>query len=71
VVPPQLTTPSRNPRFDIARDATGFNLTPFRRMKELLEIGGAAAISQILRIRRLLNRLDPQLFSASTDAPAA
>ena len=52
----------------IEPDVTGFDLTEFMRAKELAAIGEAAALEQVPKIRRLLNRLDPQLFSPIGDA---
>ena len=52
----------------IEPDVTGFDLTEFMRAKELAAIGEAAALEQIPKIRRLLARLDPQLFSPTADA---
>jgi predicted acylesterase/phospholipase RssA len=53
----------------IEPDVTGFDLTEFMRAKELAAIGEAAALEQVPKIRRLLARLDPQLFRPSGDAP--
>ena len=55
----------------IEPDVTGFDLTEFVRAKEFAAIGEAAARQQIPRIQQLLTRLDPQLFPALADAPAA
>jgi predicted acylesterase/phospholipase RssA/CRP-like cAMP-binding protein len=49
----------------IEPDVTGFDLTEFMRAQELAAIGEAATLEQIPTIRRLLNRLDPQLFSVA------
>jgi predicted acylesterase/phospholipase RssA/CRP-like cAMP-binding protein len=46
----------------IAPDVTGIDPTEFMRATELAAIGEAAALEQIPNIKRLLNRLDPQLF---------
>jgi predicted acylesterase/phospholipase RssA len=46
----------------IAPDVTGIDPTEFMRAKELAAIGEAAALEQIPNIKRLLSRLDPQLF---------
>ena len=43
-------------------DVTGFDATEFVRATELAEVGEAAALEQIPKIRQLLARLDPQLF---------
>ena len=48
----------------IAPDVRGFDLTEFVRAKELAAIGEAAALQEIPKIRQLLARLDPQLFTA-------
>jgi len=48
----------------IAPDVRGFDLTEFVRTKELAAIGEAAALQEIPKIRQLLARLDPQLFTA-------
>ncbi len=47
----------------IEPDVTAFDLTEFMRAKELAAIGEAATLEQVPKIRRLLARLDPQLFS--------
>jgi predicted acylesterase/phospholipase RssA/CRP-like cAMP-binding protein len=52
----------------IEPDVTGFELTEFMKAKELAAIGEAAALEQVPKIRRLLARLDPQLFSPNADA---
>jgi predicted acylesterase/phospholipase RssA/CRP-like cAMP-binding protein len=54
----------------IAPDVRGVDLTEFVRAKELATIGEAAAVPEIPLIRKLLARLDPQLFAASAGAPA-
>jgi NTE family protein len=51
----------------IEPDVTGFDLAEFMKAKELAAIGEATALEQIPKIRRLLARLDPQLFGASAD----
>jgi NTE family protein len=51
----------------IEPDVTGFDAAEFMRAKELAAIGEAAALEQIPKIRRLLARLDPQLFSPPSD----
>ncbi len=50
----------------IEPDVTGFDLTEFMRAKELAAVGEAAALEQVPKIRRLLARLDPQLFSPAS-----
>ena len=55
----------------IEPDATGIDLTEFMRAKELAAIGEAAALEQIPKIRRLLARLDPQLFGSASDPTGA
>ncbi|WP_068413809.1 patatin-like phospholipase family protein [Planctomyces sp. SH-PL62] len=52
----------------IEPDVTGVDSSEFMRAKELAAIGEAAALEQIPKIRRLLNRLDPQLFRLTADA---
>jgi NTE family protein len=47
----------------IAPDVRGVDLTEFMRAKELAAIGEAATLQEIPKIRQLLARLDPQLFS--------
>jgi NTE family protein len=49
-------------------DVTSFDLTEFMRAKEFAAIGEAAALEQVPKIRRLLARLDPQLFPPTADA---
>ena len=49
----------------IEPDVTGFDSAEFMRAKEFAEVGEAAALEQIPKIRRLLNRLDPQLFKST------
>ena len=46
----------------IEPDVTGVDSAEFMRAKELAAIGEATALEQVPKIRRLLNRLDPQLF---------
>ena len=48
----------------IETDVTAIDPSEFMRAKELAAIGEAAALEQIPKIRRLLDRLDPQLFKA-------
>ena len=55
----------------IEPDVTGFDLTEFMKAKELAAIGEATALEQIPKIKRLLARLDPQLFSAVADEQIA
>ena len=52
----------------IEPDVTGFDSAEFMRAKEFAAVGEAAALEQIPKIRRLLNRLDPQLFKSTADA---
>ena len=52
----------------IEPDVTGVDSAEFMRAKELAAIGEAAALEQVPKIRRLLNRLDPQLFRPTADA---
>jgi predicted acylesterase/phospholipase RssA len=52
----------------IEPDVTGIDPSEFMRAKELAAIGETAALEQIPKIYRLLNRLDPQLFKATSDA---
>jgi len=52
----------------IEPDVTGFDSAEFMRAKEFAAIGEAAALEQVPKIRRLLNRLDPQLFKSTTGA---
>jgi predicted acylesterase/phospholipase RssA/CRP-like cAMP-binding protein len=52
----------------IEPDVTGVDSAEFMRAKELAAIGEAAALEQVPKIRRLLNRLDPQLFRLTADA---
>jgi predicted acylesterase/phospholipase RssA len=51
----------------IEPDVTGVDSAEFMRAKELSAIGEAAALEQVPKIRRLLNRLDPQLFEPTPD----
>jgi predicted acylesterase/phospholipase RssA len=52
----------------IEPDVTGIDPSEFLRVKELAAIGEQAALDQIPKIQRLLNRLDPQLFKLAADA---
>ena len=52
----------------IEPDVTGVDSAEFMRAKELAAIGEAAALEQVPKIRRLLNRLDPQLFKTTADS---
>ncbi len=52
----------------IEPDVTGIDPSEFMRAKELAVIGEAAALDQVPKIQRLLNRLDPQLFKPTADA---
>ncbi len=51
----------------IEPDVTGIDPSEFMRAKELAAIGEAAALEQVPKLQRLLNRLDPQLFKANSD----
>ena len=51
----------------IEPDVTGIDPSEFMRAKELAVIGEAAALEQVPKIQRLLNRLDPQLFKPTSD----
>jgi len=51
--------------FVIEPDVTGFELTDFKRTAELADVGERAATSAIPRIKRLLHRLDEQMFASS------
>jgi predicted acylesterase/phospholipase RssA/CRP-like cAMP-binding protein len=48
----------------IEPDVTAFDMTAFGLAKELAGAGEAAGVGQTLKIRKLLARLDPQLFPA-------
>ena len=50
----------------IEPDVTGIDPSEFMRAKELAAIGEAAALDQVPKIQRLLNRLDPQLFKPTS-----
>ena len=52
----------------IEPDVTGIDPSEFMRAKELAVIGEAAALDQVPKIQRLLNRLDPQLFKPTSGA---
>jgi NTE family protein len=52
----------------IEPDVTGVDSAEFMRAKEFAVIGEAAALEQVPKIRRLLNRLDPQLFKSTAGA---
>ncbi len=52
----------------IEPDVTGIDAAEFMRAEELAAIGEAAALEQIPKLQRLLNRLDPQLFQLTPDA---
>lgn len=49
----------------IEPDVTGYDMTAFLRARELAAVGEAAALGQAPTIKRLLARLDPQLFPAT------
>jgi NTE family protein len=51
----------------IEPDVTGVDSAEFMRAKELAAIGEAAALEQVPKIRRLLNRLDPLLFKPTPE----
>jgi hypothetical protein len=51
----------------IEPDVSNVDPAEFHRAKELTAIGEAAALEQVPKIRRLLNRLDPQLFKSTAD----
>ncbi len=55
----------------IEPDATGIDPSEFMKAKELAAIGEAAALEQVPKLHRLLNRLDPQLFKPSSDTQGA
>jgi predicted acylesterase/phospholipase RssA/CRP-like cAMP-binding protein len=50
----------------IEPDVTAFEMTAFMKAKELAAIGEAEATRQVPAIRRLLSRLDPQLFGQAS-----
>ncbi len=52
----------------IEPDVTGFDSAEFMRANEFAAVGEAAALEQVPKIRRLLNRLDPQLFKSAANA---
>ena len=51
----------------IEPDVTAIDPSEFMRAKELAAIGEAAALEQVPKLHRLLNRLDPQLFKPTSD----
>jgi NTE family protein len=53
----------------IEPDVTSIDPSEFSRAKELAAIGEAAALVQVPKLQRLLNRLDPQLFKPTSDSP--
>ncbi len=53
----------------IETDVRGFDLTAFTRAQEMATIGEAAGLEAVPRIRKLLNRLDAQLFPATENIP--
>jgi predicted acylesterase/phospholipase RssA/CRP-like cAMP-binding protein len=53
----------------IEPDVTSIDMTEFMRATELAAIGEAAARERIPHIRRLLSRLDPQLFRPAGEVP--
>jgi predicted acylesterase/phospholipase RssA len=53
----------------IEPDLTGFDLAEFARTKELAAVGAVATAQQVPKIRQLLARLDPALFSTAPDGP--
>jgi NTE family protein len=55
----------------IEPDVTAIDPSEFMRAKELAAIGEAAALEQVPKLHRLLNRLDPQLFKPTSDAQGA
>jgi len=46
----------------IQPDVTGFDLTEFMRAKEIAAVGEQTTLSQLPNIKKLLHRLDPQIF---------
>ena len=52
----------------IEPDVSGIDASEFMRAKELAAIGETAALEQVPKIHRLLNRLDPQLFKSTARA---
>ena len=55
----------------IEPDVTSIDPSEFSRAKELAAIGEAAALEQVPKLHRLLNRLDPQLFKPTSDTQGA
>jgi NTE family protein len=53
----------------IEPDVTSIDPSEFSRAKELAAIGEAAALVQVPKLQRLLNRLDSQLFKPTSDTP--
>jgi predicted acylesterase/phospholipase RssA/CRP-like cAMP-binding protein len=51
----------------IEPDVSSIDPAEFHRAKELAAIGDAAGLEQVPKIRRLLNRLDSQLFKSTSD----
>jgi predicted acylesterase/phospholipase RssA/CRP-like cAMP-binding protein len=51
--------------FVIAPDVTSFDISEFTRADEMATIGEAAANETIPKLRKMLNKLDPQLFANS------
>jgi predicted acylesterase/phospholipase RssA len=55
----------------IEPDVTGYDLTEFMKAKDLAAIGEATTLEQIPKIKRLLSRLDPQLFGLTAGSNVA
>jgi NTE family protein len=53
--------------FVIEPDVTGFQLTEFSRTDELAAIGERTTQDAVLKIRQLLNRLDPEMYPCDQD----
>ncbi len=51
----------------IEPDVTSIDPAEFMRAKELAAIGESAALEQVPKLHRLLNRLDPRLFKTTSD----
>lgn len=50
--------------FVIAPDVTSFDISEWTRADEMATIGEAAARETIPKLRKMLNKLDPELFAA-------
>jgi hypothetical protein len=51
--------------FVIAPDVTSFDISEFTRVDEMAVIGESTTMATMAKLRKMLSKLDPQLFESS------